>query len=124
MLRIGLPHVDLWNTWWSDYANSPTEFARLRERVDAAAAEAGRAPGEVGATAAVLVQLAGGAGRVMGDSGYAAAVAPVSGEPGALAEHLHAMAEAGAVHVQLVLDPITTDSIAAVGQALLRLDAA
>lgn len=122
MLRIGLPHVDLWNTWWSDYGNSPDAFARLRERVESAAAEAGRAPNEVGATAAVYVQLEGGTGRVMGDSAYAASVAPVTGDPGAVAEHLHAMAEAGAVHVQLVLDPITTDTIETVGQALAHLD--
>ncbi|WP_323096481.1 LLM class flavin-dependent oxidoreductase [Intrasporangium sp. YIM S08009] len=121
MLRIGLPHVDLWNTWWSDYANSPAEFARLKARVDAAVSAAGRTD-PVGATAAVLVQLAGGAGRVMGDSGYAASVTPVSGGPGALAEHLHAMAEAGAEHVQLVLDPITTESISAIGRALAVLD--
>ncbi|GAB2755216.1 hypothetical protein GCM10027039_12220 [Terrabacter koreensis] len=123
MLRIALPHVDLWNTWWSDYGNSPDEFARLRERVDSAAAEAGRAPNEVGATAAVYVQLEGGTGRVMGDSAYAAAVSPVAGDPGAVAEHLHAMVEAGAVHVQLVLDPITTDTIKTVGRALTLLDA-
>ena len=118
MMRIALPHVDLWNTWWSDYANSPAEFARLKERVDEAAAEVGRSPGQVGATAAVYVQLAGGTGRVMGDSDYASTVAPVRGEPGAIAEHLHAMAEAGAVHVQLVLDPITVESIAVAGRAL------
>ncbi|NUO34506.1 MAG: LLM class flavin-dependent oxidoreductase [Dermatophilaceae bacterium] len=123
MLRIALPHVDLWNTWWSDYGNSPAGFAGLRERVEDAAAEAGRAPGEVGATAAVYVQLEGGAGRVMGESAYAASVTPVPGDPAAVAEHLHAMAGAGAVHVQLVLDPITTDTIKVVGQALVRLDA-
>ncbi len=121
MLRIGLPHVDLWNTWWSDYGNSPAAFARLKTRVDAAAAEAGRTD-PVGATAAVLVRLPGGAGRVMGDSGYAASVTPVSGDPGALAEHLHAMAEAGAEHVQLVLDPVTVQSITAIGRALAVLD--
>ncbi|WP_347350808.1 LLM class flavin-dependent oxidoreductase [Intrasporangium sp.] len=117
MMRIGLPHVDLWNTWWSDYANSPTEFARLKERVDAAAVASGRRPGEVGATAAVYVRLAGGRGRVMGDSHHAATVEPVAGDPGAIAEHLHAMAEAGAVHVQLVLDPITVATITVAGRA-------
>jgi alkanesulfonate monooxygenase SsuD/methylene tetrahydromethanopterin reductase-like flavin-dependent oxidoreductase (luciferase family) len=122
MMRIGLPHADLWNAWWSDYGNSPVEFARLRARVDAAAVEAGRTPGEVGATAAVFVQFAGGAGRVMGDSGYAASVAPVPGEPSAVAEHLEAMAQAGAVHVQLVLDPITVETITALGPALAELD--
>jgi len=122
MMRIGLPHADLWNAWWSDYANSPAEFAVLRERVETAAAEAGRAPGEVGATAAVLVQLAGGVGRVMGDSSYGSAVTPVPGEAAAIADHLEAMAAAGAVHVQLVLDPITVDSIATVAEAVAMLD--
>ena len=122
MMRIALPHVDLWNTWWSDYANSPAEFARLKMRVDAAAAEAGRSAGEIGATAAVYVQFAGGAGRVMGDSGYAATVVPVQGEPTAVAEHLQAMAEAGGVHVQLVLDPITVETIEQAGRAVSLLD--
>jgi alkanesulfonate monooxygenase SsuD/methylene tetrahydromethanopterin reductase-like flavin-dependent oxidoreductase (luciferase family) len=122
MMRIGLPHVDLWNAWWSDYGNSPAEFGRLKARVDTAALEVGRGAGDVGATAAVYVHLAGGAGRVMGDSGYAATVVPVHGEPPAIAEHLHAMAEAGAVHVQLVLDPITVDTIAQVGRAVALLD--
>jgi len=118
MMRIALPHADLWNTWWSDYANSPDEFARLKERVDAAGLAAGRGEGEVGATAAVLVQFAGGAGRVMGDSTYAADVVPVPGEPGAIAEHLQAMADVGAVHVQLVLDPITVETITQAGRAV------
>jgi alkanesulfonate monooxygenase SsuD/methylene tetrahydromethanopterin reductase-like flavin-dependent oxidoreductase (luciferase family) len=118
MMRIGLPHVDLWNTWWSDYGNSVAGFGLLRDRVEAAAAEAGRAPGDVGATAAVLVRFAQGRGRVMGDGDYNASVEPVRGEPGAVAEHLSAMAGAGAVHVQLVLDPITVDSIQEVGKAV------
>src|SRR3954454_1827112 len=57
MMRIGLPHVDAWNVWWSDYGNSAEGFAAVRARVEAAAAAAGRAPGEVAATAAVLVAL-------------------------------------------------------------------
>jgi hypothetical protein len=35
-----------------------------------------------------------------------------------LADHLHAMADAGATHVQLVLDPITVESIETVGAAV------
>src|SRR5258706_10984678 len=57
MMRIGLPHVDAWNVWWSDYGNTPGGFAAVRGRVDAAAVQAGRMPGEVTATAAVLVRL-------------------------------------------------------------------
>lgn len=122
MMRIGLPHVDLWNTWWSDYDNSPGEFARLKALVDAAAVEAGRAAGDIAATAAVYVQFPGGAGRVMGESGYAAPVVPVHGAPAAIAEHIEAMTEAGAVHVQLVLDPITVDTVREVGRAVALLD--
>ncbi|GAA6524292.1 hypothetical protein IDVR_00860 [Intrasporangium sp. DVR] len=118
MLRIGLPHVDLWNTWWSDYGNTVEGFAALRERVEAAAEEAGRRPAEVGATAAVLVRFGKGRGRVMGEGDHNTAVDPVPGEPAALAEHLAGLAEAGAVHAQLVLDPITVESIHEVGRAV------
>jgi alkanesulfonate monooxygenase SsuD/methylene tetrahydromethanopterin reductase-like flavin-dependent oxidoreductase (luciferase family) len=53
MMRIGLPHVDAWNVWWSDYGNNAEGFAAVRSRVEDAAAQAGRAPGDVEATAAV-----------------------------------------------------------------------
>jgi probable F420-dependent oxidoreductase len=122
MLRIGLPHVDSWNVWWSDYGNTPEGFAALRERVDRAAAQAGRAPGEVEATAAVLVRLTGGQGRLMGD-GYHADVPPVQGSPAEIAEQLEAFARAGARHLQLILDPITRDSIGRLAQTLAVLDA-
>ena len=122
MMRIGLPHVDSWNVWWSDYNNSPADFRDLCERVGSGAVAAGRAPGEVAATAAVLVELPGGGGRLMGET-YNARVHPVAGRPEAIAEHVRAMAAAGAAHLQLVLDPITEASIEAVGEALALLDA-
>jgi probable F420-dependent oxidoreductase len=122
MLRIGLPHVDSWNVWWSDYGNTPEGFAALRERVDRAAAQAGRAPGEVEATAAVLVRLTGGRGRLMGD-GYDTDVPPVQGSPTEIAEQLEAFARAGARHLQLILDPITRESIERLAQTLAVLDA-
>lgn len=121
MLGIGLPHVDAWNVWWSDYGNSAAGFGELRERVEEAAAAAGRGPGEVAATAAVLVQLPDGGGRLMGET-YNRPVAPVVGTPQAVAEHVHAMAQAGASHVQMVLDPITEQSIEVVGEAVALLD--
>jgi alkanesulfonate monooxygenase SsuD/methylene tetrahydromethanopterin reductase-like flavin-dependent oxidoreductase (luciferase family) len=121
MMRIGLPHVDAWNVWWSDYGNTAEGFAAVRERVERAAAEAGRGPGEVEATAAVLVALPGGAGRLMGDT-YNADVRPVTGSAVDIAGHLRALAQAGAAHLQLVLDPITQQSIELVGEALTELD--
>ena len=120
MLRIGLPHVDAWNVWWRDYGNTPEGFAAVRRRVEAAAADAGRAPGEVAATAAVLVEvpgLPGGGGRR-----GAAGVPPVTGSPEDVARHLAAMAEAGATHLQLVVDPITQESIETLAEALAVLD--
>jgi hypothetical protein len=36
---------------------------------------------------------------------------PVRGGVSAVVEHLHGLAELGVGHVQLVVDPITTDSI-------------
>ena len=90
MMRIGLPHVDAWNVWWSDYGNSADGFAGLRSRVEEAAAAAGRAPARW-RPSAVFVQLPGGGGRLMGDT-YNAAVQPVEGRPEAIAAHVQAMA--------------------------------
>jgi alkanesulfonate monooxygenase SsuD/methylene tetrahydromethanopterin reductase-like flavin-dependent oxidoreductase (luciferase family) len=121
MMRIGLPHVDCWNVWWSEYGNTPEGFATVRARVDEAAQLAGRAAGEVAATAAVLVGLPGGSGRLMGEN-YNAPVRPVQGSPADIGDHLKAMADAGATHVQLVVDPITQASIESLAGALATLD--
>ncbi|MEV4402087.1 LLM class flavin-dependent oxidoreductase [Actinoplanes sp. NPDC049598] len=114
MLSIGLPHVDAWNAWTTEYGNTPEGFAALRARVEEAAAAAGRAPGEVEATAAVFV-------RAPGDTGRAGRTPAVEGPPGDIARHLAAMAEAGATHLQLVVDPITVESIEWLGQVLAEL---
>ncbi len=115
MLGIGLPVVDSWNVWWSIYDNSAERFAEVKAEVDAATPE-GR---QVAATAAVLVTLAGGEGRLMGET-YDARVTTVT--PDDLADHVAALAAAGATHLQLVLDPITAESIEVVGEALRDLD--
>lgn len=121
MMRIGLPHVDAWNVWWSDYGNTPDGFAAVRDRVDEAAVQAGRMPGEVAATAVVLVSLPGGTGRLTGDvSG--GPIRPVQGSPADISGHLEAMAGAGATHLQLVVDPITMGSIEMLGDVLATLD--
>jgi alkanesulfonate monooxygenase SsuD/methylene tetrahydromethanopterin reductase-like flavin-dependent oxidoreductase (luciferase family) len=48
---------------------------------------------------------------------------PLTGSPEELAEQLAAFAAAGAAHLQLVVDPITQDSIEWLGQVLAVLDA-
>jgi hypothetical protein len=57
----------------------------------------------------------------MGD-GYNAAVRPVSGSAADIAGHLGAMADAGATHLQLVVDPITVESIEELADVLAALD--
>jgi alkanesulfonate monooxygenase SsuD/methylene tetrahydromethanopterin reductase-like flavin-dependent oxidoreductase (luciferase family) len=115
MLSIGLPVVDAWNVWWSIYGNTVEGYAEVKREVDAATPE-GR---HVDATACVLVTLPGGMGRTMGEE-YDDEVAGVTVE--GLADHVRAMAAVGATHLQLVLDPITADSIDTVGQVLADVD--
>src|SRR5258707_3608287 len=121
MMRIGLPHVDAWNVWWSDYCNTPGGFAAVRDRVDEAAVQAGRMPAEVTATAAALVSLPGGTGRLTGDVN-SGPIRPVQGSPADISGHLEAMASAGAAHLQLVADPITMGAIKILGEGLGTLD--
>ena len=111
MLAIGLPVVDSWNVWWSLYDNDVERFAQVRAGVDAVVPE-GRS---VDATAAVLVTLPEGRGRLMGE-GYDAQVTTVT--PDDLADHVRGLANAGATHLQLVLDPITAESIHVVAESL------
>jgi alkanesulfonate monooxygenase SsuD/methylene tetrahydromethanopterin reductase-like flavin-dependent oxidoreductase (luciferase family) len=110
MLSITLPYVDAWNVWWSDYGNTPAGFTELKARVDQLAAECGRPAGSVSGTCAVLIQLPGGVGRRMGAYG-GLPVEPLRGGAEEIAEQIRAFADAGADHVQLVVDPITNDSI-------------
>lgn len=123
MLRITAPHVDAWNSWYADTKNEPAGVAALREKVDAACREAGRAPTEIERTVAVQVRMPGGTGREMGDTSAKMSVTPLQGEPSALAEELRAYAREGIGHVQLVIDPITRTAIEGFAPVLRLLDA-
>jgi hypothetical protein len=72
-------------------------------------------------TLAVLVAMPGSTGRPQG-SHDRDPVAPMPGEPDVLAPALRSFAEMGVGHVQLVLDPITADSIRALAPTLAVLD--
>jgi probable F420-dependent oxidoreductase len=122
MLAAAVPYVDAWNAWYADTGNSPAGVARLREVVDAAAADAGRDPAAIERTVAVHVRMADGEGRVMGDESERMAVPPLTGPPEVMAAELRAYAAAGIGHVQLVVDPITEASVAALAPVLELLD--
>jgi probable F420-dependent oxidoreductase len=120
VLTAALPVVDSWNAWYSHYGNTVDGFLGHRARVDELVLAVGRDPAAIGATAAVLVRLPGGDGRLMGHYSVSSP-APVEGPPSAIAAHVAALGDAGAGHVQLVLDPITTASIELAGEALAEL---
>ena len=120
MLAIAMPHVDAWNEWHDRFGNSPDGIPALRERVDQACRAAGRDPAEVQRTATVLVRLTGGKGR---STLYADPTPAHDGtRPAELAETLRRYLREGISHVQLVLDPITTASIAEFAPVLELLD--
>jgi alkanesulfonate monooxygenase SsuD/methylene tetrahydromethanopterin reductase-like flavin-dependent oxidoreductase (luciferase family) len=119
MLSITLPHVQSWNIWWSIFGNTAAGFALAKAGVDSAISAAGRT-GQVEATCAVYVQIGAGCGRLMGHENDA--VKPLRGTPAELADQLREFAAAGASHVQLVVDPITKDSIESLAAVLVELD--
>jgi probable F420-dependent oxidoreductase len=121
MLEITVPYIDSWNAWYAWFNNKPEELVPWLEKVDAACEKVGRDPATIERTAAILVQLPGGAGRSVmhsEDSG----TRPLSGEPEAMADALRKFADIGISHVQMVMDPITTESIEAFAPVLEFLD--
>jgi alkanesulfonate monooxygenase SsuD/methylene tetrahydromethanopterin reductase-like flavin-dependent oxidoreductase (luciferase family) len=120
MIAITAEHIASWNVWWSLFGNTPEGFATIKASVDQRLVAAGRLPDEVVASCAVFVQLADGGGRQMGADGTTAA--PIRGNPAELAEQLRAFAAAGAGHIQLVVDPITRQSIEELAPMLALLD--
>jgi alkanesulfonate monooxygenase SsuD/methylene tetrahydromethanopterin reductase-like flavin-dependent oxidoreductase (luciferase family) len=94
----------------------------LTAKVDAACVDVGRDPADIERTVAVLVQLPGGTGRTMGDSTAAQTMRPLGGTAEEMAEELRAYARAGIGPVQLVLDPISRESIERFARVLPLLD--
>jgi len=119
MLRATMAHADSWNCWFKDVDNQPAGVPAVRSQVDEACRDVGRDPAEVERTLAVLVRLPGGTGRLQGHPDGAP---PLQGEPEAIAETLRGFAAEGIAHVQLVLDPITRDSIEALAPMLEALE--
>ena len=120
MLALTVPYVDSWNAWYSWTGNRPEGVAPLRDKVDAACIAAGRKPSDVERTVAVLVRLPGAIGRRKVDP--LEQVTPLEGSADEMAEALRAYARERVGHVQLVIDPITEASIAALAPVLEKLD--
>jgi poly(3-hydroxybutyrate) depolymerase len=78
-------------------------------------------PAAIERTVAVMLGLPGGQGRIDG-SGHAATIPALSGPAEHIAGELRAYAAEGIAHVQLVLDPITIESVQALAPVLTELD--
>jgi len=123
MLAAALPYVRMWNAWYEDWDNNLDGLQRLLTEIDEACERVDRDPKTLIRTICPLVRMRGGRGRISdfpGQSGDR----PLDGtDPAALANELRAYAELGVSHVQLVMDPITSESIAALKPVLDLLDA-
>ena len=117
MLRIALPHADMWNTWHLDYGNRASGLGPLMEVVDEACEDVGRDPSEIERTAAVYVQLSRGEGRSAGSS-EKPQTEPITGSHEEIAAELASFAAAGVGHIQVVLDPIDAAAIEELAEVL------
>jgi probable F420-dependent oxidoreductase len=110
MLEITVPYIQSWNAWYAWFDNQPEKLVPWLQKLDEACENAGRDPATVERTCAVYVGLSSGLGRnVMNKANDV--VEPLTGTPESMADTLRQYADLGIGHVQLVMDPITTESI-------------
>jgi alkanesulfonate monooxygenase SsuD/methylene tetrahydromethanopterin reductase-like flavin-dependent oxidoreductase (luciferase family) len=121
VLAATLPHVDMWNAWHAWYGNTPKGLSSMLEWLDDQCRAVGRDPMTLERTVAIMVRAPGGTGRIYGDSTHEGGIA-ISGSPEHVAEQLAAFGAVGIAHAQLVVDPITVDSIQWLGDVLRILD--
>lgn len=121
MLGITLPHVAAWNAWFTWFGNDVEGYRPLHARVDDACRAAGRDPATLERSVALFVAFPGAQGRQLGDL-TKPDVTAIPGAADTLAPVLRDFAAAGVDHVQLVLDPITIESVAALEETVAALD--
>jgi probable F420-dependent oxidoreductase len=114
VLRAALPHVDVWNSWYDLFGNTPEGFARDSEMVSDVAREVGRDPAEIQRSACVSVAMVDDRGRRHRRDD----VPPVDGTPEEFARMLREFGEAGADEVIVIVSPCTEEAIRALGEAL------
>lgn len=104
VLRETLPHVRGWNAWFRHFDNDPSRIPEVLGRLDDACREAGRDPATLEKSVALLLQ--------MGDRPLRRnSTNAITGSRRRMADALAEAESHGIDHVQLVLDPITIESI-------------
>jgi alkanesulfonate monooxygenase SsuD/methylene tetrahydromethanopterin reductase-like flavin-dependent oxidoreductase (luciferase family) len=114
VLGMTLPHVDVWNTWYDLYGNTPDGFARENAKITSAAELAGRDPSDIRRSACALVLV----DPASNERPRSADHPPLEGSMATIARGLSELGEAGAHEVIIVADPITEASIRALGEAV------
>jgi alkanesulfonate monooxygenase SsuD/methylene tetrahydromethanopterin reductase-like flavin-dependent oxidoreductase (luciferase family) len=122
VLRATASFMDQWNGWYAWYGNSPEGLPALLEKLESACDDVGRDSSGIEKTVAVLATLPGGKGRVHGDAEQEGKN-PLAGSPAEIADVLGRYSDFGISHVQMVLDPITAESIEWFADVLAELDA-
>jgi len=102
-LAATLPHVQLWNAWYTEYGNDPTRAPHLLARIDEACIAANRDPATLAKTLAMLWHFE-------PEPVTRTADHRIIGRD-AMLQALITLEAAGVATVQLVLDPITFDTI-------------
>ncbi len=120
MLEITLPHVDAWNVWYRQSNNTPAGLEPILRQVDEACRAVDRDPATLEKTSAVFVRLPGGTGRLTKYDENE--VPPLQGSNREIADGIRAYADLGLAEVQLIVDPITVESIEALAPVLHELD--
>lgn len=114
VLGMTLPHVDVWNTWYDLYGNTPDGFARENAKITSAAELAGRDPNDIQRSACALVLV----DPASNERPRSADHPPLEGSMATIARGLSELGEAGAHEVIIVANPITEGSIRALGEAV------
>lgn len=105
MLEITAREMDWWNEWYANFGNQPDKLAKLRDQLDEALTAAGRDPTDVVRSAALFVELPG-----SGERTQKKRISPISGDAAEITDRLLEFSEL-IDHIQLVVDPITVESI-------------
>jgi probable F420-dependent oxidoreductase len=114
MLAATLPHVSAWNVWFDEFYNRPEGIERPLRELHRGCEAVGRDPATIEKTVAALVQLGPVATRRN-------SLEPITGSTADIAGVLERFADVGIDGVQLVLDPITLESIERAAEALAEL---
>ncbi|MBV8957825.1 MAG: LLM class flavin-dependent oxidoreductase [Actinobacteria bacterium] len=117
MLALALPFVEIHHAWFAWFSNTVDGLRELQGRVDEACGLVGRDPATLQRSVALYVQLPGGGGRQTPHE-ESRDITPIPLD--ALGDVLGAVEATGVTEVQLVLDPITVESVAATAEVIAR----